>query len=107
MPNKSFIPNSSARRLPAGDVAVRERPIENSRPPSPHVTDLEGKFMAIAATNDTDVNIRVFDDAEQRAMLVNIVDVPPLCNFILPAILRTGPLAIGRASCRERVCLGV
>ncbi|HEX4691540.1 MAG TPA: NAD(P)-dependent oxidoreductase, partial [Solirubrobacteraceae bacterium] len=39
-------------------------------------------------------NIRVFDDAERRAMLVNIVDVPPLCNFILPAIVRTGPLAI-------------
>jgi precorrin-2 dehydrogenase / sirohydrochlorin ferrochelatase len=56
--------------------------------------DLAGTFMAIACTNDTDVNIRVFDDAEQRAMLVNIVDVPPLCNFILPAIVRTGPLAI-------------
>ena len=32
--------------------------------------------------------------AERRAMLVNVVDVPPLCNFILPAIVRTGPLAI-------------
>src|SRR6201995_6139671 len=31
--------------------------------------DLEGCLIAIAATNDTDVNIRVFDDAEQRAML--------------------------------------
>ena len=50
--------------------------------------------MAIAATDDTDVNIRVYDDAERRAMLVNVVDVPPLCNFILPAIVRTGPLAI-------------
>jgi precorrin-2 dehydrogenase/sirohydrochlorin ferrochelatase len=56
--------------------------------------DLEGIFMVIAATNDTDVNIAVFDDAERRAMLVNVVDVPPLCNFILPAIVRTGPLAI-------------
>jgi siroheme synthase-like protein len=56
--------------------------------------DLEGVFMAIACTDDTDVNIAVFDDAERRAMLVNIVDVPPLCNFILPAIVRTGPLAI-------------
>ncbi len=56
--------------------------------------DLEGVFMVIAATNDTDVNIRVYEDAEQRAMLVNVVDVPPLCNFILPAIFRSGPLAI-------------
>jgi precorrin-2 dehydrogenase/sirohydrochlorin ferrochelatase len=56
--------------------------------------DLEATFIAIAATDDTDANIRVFDDAERRAMLVNIVDVPPLCNFILPAIVRTGPLAI-------------
>jgi precorrin-2 dehydrogenase len=56
--------------------------------------DLEGKFMAIAATDDTDVNIAVYDAAEERAMLVNVVDVPSLCNFILPAIVRTGPLAI-------------
>jgi len=56
--------------------------------------DLEGAFMAIAATNDSEVNIAVFEDAERRAMLVNVVDVPPLCNFILPAIVRTGPLAI-------------
>jgi siroheme synthase-like protein len=57
-------------------------------------SDLEGTFLAIAATDDTEVNIRVYEDAEQRAMLVNVVDVPPLCNFILPAIVRTGPLAI-------------
>jgi precorrin-2 dehydrogenase/sirohydrochlorin ferrochelatase len=56
--------------------------------------DLEGVFMVIAATNDTDVNIAVYEDAERRAMLVNVVDVPPLCNFILPAIVRSGPLAI-------------
>ena len=56
--------------------------------------DLERTFIAIAATNHTDVNIAVYEDAEQRAMLVNVVDVPPLCNFILPAIVRTGPLAI-------------
>src|SRR3954465_3922239 len=68
--------------------------------------DLEATFIAIAATDDTDTNIRVFDDAERRAMLVNIVDVPPLCNFtlpasarplanfILPAVVRTGPLAM-------------
>ena len=51
-------------------------------------------FMVIASTDDTDVNIGIYEDAERRAMLVNVVDVPPLCNFILPAIIRTGPLAI-------------
>ncbi len=57
-------------------------------------SDLEGKFIAIAATDDTDLNIRVFNDAERKAMLCNVVDVPPLCNFILPAIWRQGPLAV-------------
>src|SRR5579859_7785453 len=50
--------------------------------------DLDGALIVIAATADTDVNIGVFEDAERRAMLVNVVDVPPLCNFILPAIVR-------------------
>src|SRR5215218_9920321 len=56
--------------------------------------DLEGVFIVIACTDSTDTNIAIYEDAERRAMLVNIVDVPPLCNFILPAIVRTGPLAI-------------
>jgi siroheme synthase-like protein len=57
-------------------------------------TDLEETFIVIAATDDTDVNIGIYEDAERRAMLVNIVDVPPLCNFILPAIVRQGSMAI-------------
>ena len=56
--------------------------------------DLEGAFLVFAATSDTELNIRVFDDAERRAMLVNVVDVPPLCNFIMPAIARNGPISI-------------
>jgi siroheme synthase-like protein len=56
--------------------------------------DLEGSFLVIAATDDSEVNIGVHEDAEALAMLVNVVDVPPLCNFILPAIVRSGPLAI-------------
>ena len=57
-------------------------------------SDLDGAFLVIAATDDSDINIRIFEEAERRAMLVNVVDVPPLCNFILPAIVRQGPLAI-------------
>src|SRR6202030_2602870 len=57
-------------------------------------SDLAGALLVIAATDDSEVNIAVHDDAQARAMLVNVVDVPPLCNFILPAIVRNGPLAI-------------
>ena len=56
--------------------------------------DLEGHFLAIAATSDTETNIQVFHEADRRAMLCNVVDVPPLCSFILPAIVRQGPIAI-------------
>ena len=70
----------------AGDIELTERAFRSG--------DLEGHFLAIAATNDTDVNVAVFDEAERRAMLCNVVDVPPLCSFILPAIVRSGPIAI-------------
>ena len=71
-----------------------EGSIRWERRPYGGAADLEGAFMVIAATDETDVNVAVFDDAEARAMLVNVVDVPPLCNFILPAIVRVHPLAI-------------
>ena len=82
---------------PDAHPALRELAQEGSirwEPRAYESGDLEGCLIAIAATDDTDVNIRVFNDAERRAMLVNVVDVPPLCNFILPAIVRTGPLAV-------------
>ncbi len=79
---------------PALKEYAREGSIRWEQRPYAGPSDLEGVFIAIAATNDTDVNIAVYEDAEERAMLVNVVDVPPLCNFILPAIVRTGPLAI-------------
>jgi siroheme synthase-like protein len=80
--------------VPELERLAEENSIEWIRREYAGVEDLEATFIAIAATDDTDTNIRVYDDAETRAMLVNVVDVPPLCNFILPAILRTGPLAI-------------
>src|SRR4051794_8260621 len=70
----------------AGDVDLTEREFRPG--------DLEGHFLAIAATSDTETNIAVFEEAERRAMLCNVVDVPPLCSFILPAIVRSGPIAI-------------
>ncbi len=56
--------------------------------------DLDGMFLVIAATSDRAVNEAVHRDAEARAMLCNVADVPDLCNFILPAVHREGPIAI-------------
>lgn len=64
----------------AGDIELHERSYEPA--------DLDGCFLAIAATSDTVLNTRIYADAEARAMLVNVVDVPNLCNFILPALVR-------------------
>jgi siroheme synthase-like protein len=79
---------------PALEEYAREGSIRWERRAYGGADDLEGIFLVIAATNDSEVNIAVSEDAEARAMLVNVVDVPPLCNFILPAVVRTGPLAI-------------
>jgi precorrin-2 dehydrogenase/sirohydrochlorin ferrochelatase len=56
--------------------------------------DLEGCFLVIAATNLDAINRMVWQDAEARDMLCNVVDVPPLCNFIVPSIVRRGELAL-------------
>src|SRR6266516_4298524 len=79
---------------PQLEELAAEGSIQWEKRPYAGEADLEGAFLAIAATDDSEVNIGVYDDAERRAMLVNVVDVPPLCNFILPAIVRSGPLAI-------------
>ena len=56
--------------------------------------DLDGKFLVVAATATTSVNRRVFRDAESRALLCNVVDVPELCSFIVPSIIRRGPVLV-------------
>lgn len=56
--------------------------------------DLESCLMVIAATEDSETNVAVHGDAEARDVLCNVVDVPPLCNFILPSVHRQGDLTI-------------
>ena len=57
-------------------------------------SDLAGRYLVVAATADTTVNRRVFADAEARALLCNVVDVPELCSFILPALHREDPITV-------------
>jgi precorrin-2 dehydrogenase/sirohydrochlorin ferrochelatase len=56
--------------------------------------DLDDKFLVIAATEDNATNVRVYEGAEERRMLCNVVDVTHLCNFILPSIVRRDDLTI-------------
>ncbi|AZR73294.1 hypothetical protein BBF96_07785 [Anoxybacter fermentans] len=56
--------------------------------------DLDGVFLVIGATDDRQVNSRIGELAQKRNLLVNIVDQPEDCNFIVPAIHRTGALTI-------------
>jgi siroheme synthase-like protein len=57
-------------------------------------SDLESRILVVAATSTEEVNRRIFRDAEARGLLCNVVDVPDLCSFILPAVHRVDPIAV-------------
>ncbi len=54
--------------------------------------DLAQQFLAIAATDDNKVNEAVFKEANERNIPINVVDVPRLCSFIVPAVVRRGDI---------------
>lgn len=56
--------------------------------------DLEGAFLAIAATDNLTVNRAVWAEAKQRGCLINVVDDPEHSSFILPAILQHGEMSV-------------
>jgi len=56
--------------------------------------DLDGAFLAIVATNSRSLNERVYHEAQRRGVLCNVVDVPDLCDFFYPAVVRRGDLQI-------------
>lgn len=56
--------------------------------------DLRGFFLAYAATNDESVHEQIARDAAADGVLLNVVDRPHLCTFIVPAVVRRGELQI-------------
>lgn len=56
--------------------------------------DLEGAFMAIVADFDGDINKKVYQEARERDILVNVMDDIPHANFAFGSIVRRGPLTI-------------
>ena len=56
--------------------------------------DLAGAFVVIAATNEQSLIDALCAETQERGQLLNIVDVPKYCSFIIPSILRRGQLTI-------------
>ena len=55
----------------------------------------EYKFsFVIAATNNEDLNKKIAKDANEKNILVNVVDRPEICDFIFPSILERGPVTV-------------
>ena len=57
-------------------------------------TDLRGKFLVLAATNDRKVNASIAAQAKKLGILVNVADAPEECDFLVPARVRDGSLQI-------------
>ena len=69
-----------------GLIEVLNRPYQKG--------DLEGAWLVIAATGDEQVNQQVFDEANEKGIFCNVVDVPNLCSFQVPSVVRRGDLQI-------------
>jgi precorrin-2 dehydrogenase / sirohydrochlorin ferrochelatase len=67
-------------------IVLKKRPYRES--------DLDGIFLVMGATDDEDLNRKIYADASSRGILCNIADRPEICDFILPAIVKKGDLTI-------------
>ena len=56
--------------------------------------DLDGTWMAIAATSDDQTNEQVYRECERRGVLCNAVDQPERCHFYFPSVVQRGDLQI-------------
>ncbi len=70
----------------AGKIGLELRPFSAS--------DLDGKFLAVAATASNSLNELIYREAQHRGVLCNVVDVPEYCDFFYPAVVRRGDLQI-------------
>ena len=69
-----------------GKLTTREKRYDSA--------DLDGANIVIASTDDTSVNEQIAADCRERRLPVNVVDVTPLCEFIVPAIIDKGSVTL-------------
>jgi precorrin-2 dehydrogenase len=70
----------------AGRVRIEQRGFEAG--------DTGGAWLVIAASGEEEVNRRVFAEAEEGGIFCNVVDVPELCSFQVPAVVQRGAMQI-------------
>jgi uroporphyrin-III C-methyltransferase/precorrin-2 dehydrogenase/sirohydrochlorin ferrochelatase len=63
--------------------------------------DLEGNFVVIAATDNPEVNARVYRESIERGILCNSVDDPPHCDFYFGSVVSRGALQIAISTAGE------
>lgn len=69
-----------------GKLTLDLRPFAND--------DLNGAFLTVVATGSRELNERIYHEAGRRGVLCNVVDVPDLCDFFYPSVVRRGDLQI-------------
>ena len=72
--------------ITALEVTVEQRPYRRA--------DLTGRFVAIAATGDPEVDRAVAADGAALGILINVADDPTHCTFTLPAVTRREPIVV-------------
>jgi uroporphyrin-III C-methyltransferase/precorrin-2 dehydrogenase/sirohydrochlorin ferrochelatase len=65
------------------------------------LSDLDGNFLVIAATNSPEVNAAVYRGAVERGILANSVDDPPHCDFYFGSVVSRGALQIAISTAGE------
>jgi precorrin-2 dehydrogenase/sirohydrochlorin ferrochelatase len=74
------------KRRAAGEVKYLPRAYRSG--------DLATAFLAFAATDDDGVHEQIAREAEERGTLLNVVDRPRWCSFLVPSIARRGDIAV-------------
>jgi len=59
-----------------------------------HFGDLRGFSVAFAATDDETLHEKIAAEAREAGVLLNVVDRPALCSFIVPAVVSRGDLTL-------------
>lgn len=56
--------------------------------------DMDGYHLVFCATNSREVNQKIFEEAQEKNVLINAADDPPNCSFTIPSFMRRGDLLL-------------